>query len=241
MTGMRRYDAYVFDLYGTLADIHTDEEQPRLWRELAAWYTARGAAWEPEALRRAYRRACEREEARLSGAAAYPEIDIGRVFAVLYEERGVRPSEEQVGKTARAFRRLSTTHLRRYAGAEELLRDLRSIGCKVILLSNAQSLFTRPELEELGLAPLLDAVYISSDCGCRKPDPRFFRCMLAGEGLAPERCLMIGNDPVCDRQGAVQAGLDAWCIRSALSPRGGEGVYDQMRMDLRALRRRLLP
>ena len=32
---MRRYKALVFDLYGTLADIRTDEGRPALWREAA--------------------------------------------------------------------------------------------------------------------------------------------------------------------------------------------------------------
>ena len=27
------YQNYIFDLYGTLADIHTDEEQPLLWEK----------------------------------------------------------------------------------------------------------------------------------------------------------------------------------------------------------------
>lgn len=32
------YDTYVFDLYGTLVDIHTDEELPMVWEKLALFY-----------------------------------------------------------------------------------------------------------------------------------------------------------------------------------------------------------
>ena len=32
------YDTCIFDLYGTLVDIHTDEEQEELWERLALFY-----------------------------------------------------------------------------------------------------------------------------------------------------------------------------------------------------------
>ena len=32
------YENYVFDLYGTLVDIHTDEEAPAVWERLAYFY-----------------------------------------------------------------------------------------------------------------------------------------------------------------------------------------------------------
>ena len=40
-----KYDAYCFDLYGTLIDIRTDESDPALWAALAARYSAEGASW----------------------------------------------------------------------------------------------------------------------------------------------------------------------------------------------------
>ena len=30
-----KYENYIFDLYGTLVDIHTDEEKTELWEKLA--------------------------------------------------------------------------------------------------------------------------------------------------------------------------------------------------------------
>ena len=137
-------------------------------------------------------------------------------------------------KRRAAFRRAATCHIRLYAGAKELLSALRTRG-RVILLSNAQSLFTRPELEMLGLADCFDGIYLSSEAGFKKPDPRFYRLALEREGLAPERCLMIGNDPVCDGQGARAVGMNTWVIRSGISPRGVREGYDQEGMDLRRL------
>ena len=241
---VKRYDAVIFDLYGTLADIHTDESRPALWRSLAAFYASRGAVYSPAALRAAYLR---RVEDRLSAVGgAWPEIDVTEVFSDLFAGAGIPPEPRWVEAAAGLFRRESTTHLRAYAGAAEVLSALRRSGRKVFLLSNAQRCFTMPELETLGLSHSFDGIYISSDYGVKKPDPRFFRTLLGREALEPQQCLMVGNDPVCDAAGAKEAGLDAWYVRSGLTPRDApppEDVpadYRQNGTDLRALCRAVL-
>ena len=75
--------------------------------------------------------------------------------------------------TAITFRALSRKFLRAYDGAEELLKELRRRGKGIYLLSNAQTDFTRPEIEMLGLTGYFDGIFISSEQGCRKPSPRF--------------------------------------------------------------------
>ena len=101
---LKDYRAYLFDLYGTLVDIHTDETRPALWRRMSDWYAARGAAYEPRELRRAYLAACERRERELqqSGAAQWVEIEIGAVCSDLFARRGVGPAHR--GEVERASR-----------------------------------------------------------------------------------------------------------------------------------------
>lgn len=233
-----RFDAYLFDLYGTLVDIHTDEERPALWKELAAYYTDRGAAWEAAPLKKAYH--SESEKLFYKSRAAYPEIDLKTVFETLYRMKGIVPDTKTVADTAWLFRRSSTTHLRLYAGAKELLMSLRKSG-KVILLSNAQTLFTGPELDLLGIRDLFDRIYISSDHGCRKPDPAFFSVPFQNDpALLPDRCVMIGNDASCDIGGAKGIGMRALYIRSALSPKGetaGNADWSIDGMDLGKVRK----
>lgn len=236
----RHYEAFLLDLYGTLVDIRTDENQPSLWQRVAGFAVSHGAAWEPRELHRAYLAAVAVEEEALrirdrGLPLAQGEIDLGEVFARLYAQKGVKAEERLIAETALVFRKASTRRLRLYAGAKELLFALREQG-RVILLSNAQSLFTRPELYALGLTDCFDSIYLSSEAGFKKPDPRFFRLALEREGLAPEACLMIGNDPVCDGQGARALGLDAWVIRSNISPRDIREGYDQEGMDLKKLK-----
>lgn len=233
-----RYKAFLLDLYGTLVDIRTDESRFSLWKKTAEYYSRNGAVWTAAALRAAY---CS-ETARMEreSTALFPEIDLRLVFQSLYRMRGVEASDEQVARTAWAFRTQSTRHIRLYAGVRELLRALRRTG-KVILLSNAQRLFTAPELEMLGISDLFDGVFLSSDFGCKKPDPSFFSVPLDRFGLDPSSCLMIGNDPICDIIGAHEAGMHAYYIHSALSPREGKqsvlAEYSQDKMDLQHTRR----
>lgn len=235
-----RFDAYLFDLYGTLVDIHTDEGKASFWRKLAAYCSEKGAQYDAGPLKEAFH--AESEELFHESKAAFPEIDLGKVFLELYRKKGIVPDEKTIAETAWFFRRSSTTHLRLYTGASELLVSLRKRG-KVILLSNAQALFTGPELDLLGIRDLFDAVYLSSDCGCRKPDPAFFAVPFQNDpDLIPERCVMIGNDASCDIDGAKRAGMHAFYIRSALSPRGekaGSADWSLDGMDLGRVRRML--
>ena len=207
---MKHYDAYLFDLYGTLVDIHTDEGRPAVWRALAAY----APGYDPSALKRRYTALCREQEESLLDTAAFPEIDLMPVFAELLDT----DDPERIREAAWAFRRASTTHLRLYAGVRELLKRLRETDARVILLSNAQALFTRPELELLGLEDAFHRIYLSSDYGCRKPDPAFFTRPLEQLNLDPRRCLMLGNDPDCDIRGAAAVGMDSFYLHTGLSP-----------------------
>ena len=232
-----KYRHCIFDLYGTLVDIHTDEGSPALWQEMAAWYSRRGAAFYPEELHSAYLRAVAQAggSAGGDGHEAYPEIRLELVFRQLFQERGVPADMEQAMQAGRRFRELSTEYIRLYDGAKELLGSLQERGCGVWLLSNAQSIFTSWELERLGLTECFDGIYLSSDCGVKKPDRRFFQTLLRERHIAPDTAVMIGNDGACDIQGARSVGLDTFYIRSNLSPDepapDADYVLEQMDLD----------
>ena len=241
------YRNYIFDFYGTLADIRTDEESPLLWKKMSEIYSALGASYESEELRQAFRRLEEaqkekigledarkeesglkeirkekpgledarKEKLRLQDA----EPDLTKVFAHLYEEKNIPCGAGQARMTAITFRALSRKFLRAYDGAEELLKELRRRGKGIYLLSNAQTDFTRPEIEMLGLTGYFDGIFISSEQGCRKPSPRFFERLLECYGLAPSESIMIGNDKSADIAGACHVGMDSLYIHTDISPK----------------------
>ena len=235
----------IFDLYGTLVDIHTDEEGEALWQAMANHYAQRGAAYAEDELKDAYASLVAQMEGGASCSdahEAHPEIQIEAVFKALYEMKGVRVTAQEVEETGRYFRALSTEYIRLYAGAKELLRDLRRAGKGVYLLSNAQAVFTRWELKKLGLDDCFDGVLLSSDYGVKKPDGRFYGALLGQYGIEPATAVMIGNDARCDTLGAQAAGLATVYIRSNISPEEALPEADRVLgcMDMARLRHILL-
>ena len=114
---MKEYQNYLFDLYGTLVDIHTDEENPRLWQRMSRLLAQDGIVAAPRALWEKYEaqvRAREAEARKERGAGA--EIDIGPVFASFYEGSSLQPDENRIAFLAQTFRVLSLHKLRLFPG-----------------------------------------------------------------------------------------------------------------------------
>ena len=242
-----RYRDCIFDLYGTLVDIHTDEERPQLWEDLAAWYREHSAPYAPEELQEAYIRTVRQMECgtslRNDAHEAHPEIQLEFVFQALYRQKGTDASLDLAVRTGERFRKESLDYIRLYDGAAELLKALRANGQRIWLLSNAQRIFTAYELKTLGIEPLFDGIYLSSDYGCKKPDRRFFDILLKERGIAVEHAVMTGNDGVCDIQGAREAGLSTVYIRSNISPEEPlpEADYGLVEMSPARVRTNLTP
>jgi putative hydrolase of the HAD superfamily len=85
------------------------------------------------------------------------------------------------------------------------LERWRSAGLRLAVVSNFDQRLA-PLLEQLGLAPLLDAVVVSSEVGAAKPDPRPFQRALEQLELPAEAVWHIGDSPE-DEAGARAAGL----------------------------------
>lgn len=219
------YKNYIFDLYGTLADIRTNESKGYLWGKMSELYTSLGAAYTPLQLRRAFRRLEEESARKIRREFTGPyrddllaEPDLTGVFQRLFQERGASCSRETARMTALFFRTLSRQSLRVYDGVKETLGELRARGKRLYLLSNAQSDFTRPELEMMGLTDCFDGIAVSSEEGCKKPCRAFFYRLLERYELSPADCLMVGNDMDSDIAGAANVGMDSLYVHTATSP-----------------------
>ena len=238
------YKTYIFDLYGTLVDIKTDEDKTELWKNMAEIYSAYGVDYTPTELKEAYKKLCAEETAILrnklqsqypSMNLEFPEIKLERVFSkLLLEKSGVSkeikkdsalstdvqnhritsakingkiPSSlsidelcesEWVYMIANTFRIISRERLSCYKNTITTLKALREQGCKLYLLSNAEDIYTRTELEVTGLIPYLDGIYISSEKQIKKPQPEFLEWLLEEYGIDRESAAMVGNEMNCD-------------------------------------------
>lgn len=248
------YQNYVFDLYGTLVDIHTEEDDRAVWQKLSLLYGYYGAHYTPDELHAAYQRLVRMGETKIKqnwqddmqvqyAHEAFPEIQIETVFAALFSEKNVSAEPALVLHVGQFFRTLTTQYLRLYDFALQLLQAIRQKGNSVYLLSNAQRIFTEYELHYLDIAKYFDAIFISSDYATKKSDARFFHVFLRQSRLNASDCIMIGNDARCDIAGAKAVGMDTYYIHSNLSPDCEEtpkATYVQMHMGLEEVEKRLL-
>jgi len=183
--------AIIFDLYGTLIDIHTDEDNQLFWQQMNTYFGYFGVHYDN--LKNAYEEAVK--EFVKKETSDYPDIEILDVFNKLFLDKGVIVDKVTLLQTATTFRLLSTDYLQLYPYTKELLELLNNSELRVILLSNAQRSF--------------DSIYISSDYKLSKPDKKFYEIMLEKEKLKPEECVYIGNDHTTDIKGANAIGMDS--------------------------------
>ena len=213
-----KYQNYIFDLYGTLVDIHTDESKASVWKKIAVYFSAQGAAYTGKELKEQYIALIRTEEKKLQKKLRkkYPditvkevEINLDRVFASLYKEKGIKANQQLIKDSMIAFRAITMEKLRLFPGTEELLGGLKNAGKKVYLLSNAQTSFTYPEMKALGITEYFDDIFFSSDLEVKKPSVKFYEALFEKHGLDKAESVMVGNDRFADVQGALDFGIEA--------------------------------
>lgn len=219
---------YIFDLYGTLVDIHTNESKPSLWKSMASLLSLMGASYAPGVLKGRYRELVRdqsagrlpvmREKFGDDGLAEEDvEIRLEQVFEQLFLERGVEADEKTLSQTGLIFRSLSLQYIRLYEGVPELLAGLKESGKRIYLLSNAQRMFTEPEMRMLGIFDCFDGILYSSDAGVKKPSRHFYDTLFRKYGLEKQESVMIGNEYRADILGADAYGIRSMYVHTAQS------------------------
>lgn len=215
------YRNCIFDLYGTLIDIRTDEYSVDFWRKAVSVFAQGKASFSPSELNRSYHKYVKfaqfREKLR-HPLYKHFDIDVLEVFRRLYADKGITADMELLRNTAKRFRKASTEKLGLYDGVIDLLESLKAADRKIYLLSNAQESFTVPEMEELDILKYFDGVMISSEERVCKPQKEFFERLIGKYHLDKSESIMIGNDKNSDMMGAYSVGIDGLYIHQEISP-----------------------
>lgn len=207
--------AVLFDLYGTLADLETDEDDPAVWRGLADWAKANIGRRQPwEQMRLAYRNLCE-EKAKIHGAG----FILREVFGELL---GSGATNEDVRGFAHEFRRLSTCSLKLRPYSVPLLRQVRRDGIRLALVSNTEGILTDFDLNRLGLRQYFDAIVLSSEVGFAKPDRRILQVALEELSCSPSSTVFVGDSWDMDMKASIALNIPCIIIISD-QPRPPEG------------------
>lgn len=134
-----KYTDLIFDLYGTLVDIHT-EENDLVWEKTALYFGFYGAHYSAEELKTAFQSELRKREAKAGQSyECFPDIPFEQVMSTLFRARGVEQDADELGiHAAQLFRICSIEYLKLYPHVPEALAELRKKGYRLWLLSNAQ-------------------------------------------------------------------------------------------------------
>lgn len=213
------YKNFIFDVYGTLVDIHTNEYESNTWQKLADTLDFYGVNYTVDELRDTYFSSCELQMIARKAKFKYPEIDVVEVFTHLFDNKNQKATKSLATHLAQEFRAFSTDYINVFDGVEPTLAALKKAGKKLYIVSNAQRCFTQPELTRLGLIRYFDGIVYSSDWQCSKPDAALFNVLISRYKLDRKQCVYIGNDAFCDVEGARNAKIDCLWLKTSHTPR----------------------
>lgn len=89
----------------------------------------------------------------------------------------------------------------------DFLKEAKRRGLRVIIASNQDADKLKQLVCDFGLQIYFSGIHASTQIGFEKPDPRFFEAVLRLENLAPSECVMTGNNPDNDVDGARGLGI----------------------------------
>lgn len=197
----------IFDLYGTLIDIETDEADYHIYRSIAHFLTYRGIYIHRKEVKENYYRIMKRQKEKKN--EKYPEIDvicIWDTFLAQYSMEDSHERKELARILAQMYRGISRKRLRLYPYVKEVLNELRD-DFQMAIVSDAQSCYAIPEICALGLDEYFNPVIISSEYGYRKPDMRLIQKALVSMKLETDEVIFAGNDMYRDIYGAKRLAI----------------------------------
>jgi putative hydrolase of the HAD superfamily len=247
-----RIKAVIFDVNGTLVNIHTDEEYKRVYKSISKFLGYQGLHCSPLDIKNEYFRIqrAQREQRRTYDEH-HPEIDAVEIWREFLRCRLGRDGWLPAGKLeqlplflAEMFRSISRRRLELYPGVRRALDSLRNKR-RLGVVSDAQAAWARPELRMAGVEHYFETIVVSGEHGFRKPDRRIFELALARLDVAPWEAIYVGNDIYRDVYGPQRLGMKTVLYLSDQGRRRMDGVapdylirhFDQLGEAVRFLER----
>ncbi len=203
---MPQIKVVLFDMYGTLVDIKTNEHGNDIFENLSKFLEYRRVFLSGNVLKELY---FDQINQQISGSREkFPEIDVARAFGQILRESGGTTDRMLSILISQLYRAFSREHLRLFEDTFWTLNEFRK-HYRLGIISDAQRLFCKPELRAMRIENFFDSIVISSDYGFRKPDPRLFHIALDLFNVEASEAVYIGNNFNTDIIGAKNAGLAA--------------------------------
>ncbi len=161
------------------------------------------------------------------------------LFSDILTELGLDPKGD-LPAVLDLFREV-TRRLEPFPGVPALLGDLRR-RYRLVLITAGQRRFQERKIELLGIAPFFEEIVFSSTLPESKPSPMPFRHLLERMGgVAPERAVYIGDNPLFDFRGSRAIGMRTVRVHNpeldglATAPADDAEIHVECVGDVRAL------
>ena len=219
----------IFDVNGTLTDIHTNEEHDEIYRVLSNLLSYQGIMLDPYVVKDRYFQILKEQRATQGGR--HPEFDAIGIFQTIITQYATdftrslpKQKLEQLPRLlAETFRAASRFRLQPYPGVVDTIRHLHQ-QYHLAIVSDGQTAYAVPELNAIGLAGYFDPIIISRDIGIRKPHEQLFTAALTAMKMKPSEVLFVGNDMYRDVYGAKRVGMTTVFCKSNQGLAEKEGV-----------------
>jgi putative hydrolase of the HAD superfamily len=196
-----RFDAVIFDLYGTLVPEFPRSEFYETVEQMAAALGADEDAFRTEWNRTAI--------ARQTGTVVSMEDNVRLICRALELQE---PSDDRIAEVLAPRAEMYARWFNPRPGALETLRSLRARGLPLGLMS-----MCAPDTPEMWrsseLAGTVDVEVFSSEVGLRKPDAAIYLFACEALGVDADRCLYCGDGAYGELTGAEAVGMTAIEIR----------------------------
>jgi putative hydrolase of the HAD superfamily len=205
-----KIQAIIFDLYGTLVDVLTNENKTQIFDFLSLYlqyYDINIASGKLGSLIES-----GKEENLKSRHETFPEVNLQEVFEDILKKEG-STSSYLVKSCCKLFRILSRERLQVFPDSIPVLNEMQGAELPLGLVSNAQKVFTANEMRILGIRKYFKQMVFSSRYGIAKPDRRLFTIACTLLDVSPENAVYIGDNPYHDVKGAREIGMKTVLVK----------------------------
>jgi putative hydrolase of the HAD superfamily len=201
---MSKIRAVIFDCYGTLVDIYTNEGKEEVFQYLSRYLQYYGATIGAEELKSAI--VLEKERSLKTSHERYPEVDLGQVFETILTRECI-DNPVLAESCCKLHRLLSRERFQLFPDTLPVLREMKREGYPLAMVSDAQKMYYFEEVRILGLDQFFDHLIISTQFGFKKPDPRLFTIACDLLETPPAEAVYIGDSAEKDIKGPKEIGM----------------------------------
>jgi haloacid dehalogenase superfamily, subfamily IA, variant 3 with third motif having DD or ED/haloacid dehalogenase superfamily, subfamily IA, variant 1 with third motif having Dx(3-4)D or Dx(3-4)E len=234
--------AILFDIYGTLIDIQTDEISMDAYDILSKWLEYKHVYISPDQIKwfyheefarrlgppdqrraesDAFREITDEYSARARGTELFLDSDVTDVFRTILARccNIMSPEVDHLPEDcSHLFRTATRKRMFIYPTVKPGLDQIKK-GYRLGIVSNAQEAFTLPELDLYGLQSYFETIVLSSQAGVKKPNSKIFEQALDNLNIEPWQAAFVGNDLFADILGAGKIGM-----KTIYVGRGGQDI-----------------